>query len=109
MLVFLLRLCGAVILVDHSGGDAFSADRSQVGHVPDRLRLDVRGLLSPGLVRPVAVVMGHVLAEYQGQVALVEDQDLVEQFAAECPDDALADGVHPRRLRQRAAFGCCAR
>ena len=67
-----LGLCGAVILVDHSGDDAFSADRSQVGHVPDRLRLDVRGLLLPGLVRPVAVVMGHVLTEHQGQVALAE-------------------------------------
>ena len=44
-----------VILVDHSGDDAFSADRPQVGHVPDRPRLDVRGLLLPGLVRPVAV------------------------------------------------------
>jgi hypothetical protein len=33
-------------------------------------------------------------------VALAEDQDPVEQLAAECPDDALADGVHPRRLRQ---------
>jgi hypothetical protein len=35
-----------------------------LGHVPDRLRLDVRGLLLPGLVRPVAVVMGHGLAEH---------------------------------------------
>jgi hypothetical protein len=51
-----LGLGGVVILVDHSGDDAFSADRSQVGRVPDRLRLDVRGLLLPGLVRPVAVV-----------------------------------------------------
>jgi hypothetical protein len=39
-----------MILVDYSGDDAFSADRSQVGHVPDRLSLDVRGQLPPGLM-----------------------------------------------------------
>ena len=44
--------------------------------------------------------MGHVLAKHQGQVALAEDQDPVQQLAAEGPVDALADGVHPRRLRQ---------
>ena len=71
----------------------FSADRPQVGHVPDRLRLYVRRPLLPGLVRPVAGVMDQVLAEHQDQVALTEDQDLVQQLAAECPDDALTDGV----------------
>jgi hypothetical protein len=54
-----------VIFVDQSRDDRFSADGSQVGHVPVRLRLDVWGPLLPGLVRPVAVVMVHVLAEYQ--------------------------------------------
>jgi hypothetical protein len=67
-----LGLRGVVILVDQSRDDRFSADGSQVGHVPDGLRLGVRGLLPPGLVRPVAVVMGQVLAEHQGQVALIE-------------------------------------
>ena len=79
-----------MILVDYAGDDAFSADRSQVGHVPDRLSLDVRGQLPPGLVRPVAVVMGHVLAEHQSQVAFADDQDPVQQLAAEGPVDALA-------------------
>jgi hypothetical protein len=37
----------------------------------------------------------------QGQVALTENQDPVQQFAAQSPDDPLADGVHPRRPRQR--------
>jgi hypothetical protein len=45
-----------MIFVDHSRDDAFSADRSQVGHVPDGLRFHVWGPLLPGLVRPVAVV-----------------------------------------------------
>jgi hypothetical protein len=49
-----LGLRGVVILVDYSRGDAFSAGRSQVGHVPDRLRLHSWGPLLPGLVRPVA-------------------------------------------------------
>jgi hypothetical protein len=40
--------------------------------------------------------MGQVLTEHRGQVALTEDQDPVEQFAAEGCDDAFADGVHPR-------------
>jgi hypothetical protein len=53
-----------VILVDYSRDDGFSADGSQVGHVPDRLRFDARGPLLPGLVRPVAVVMDHVLADH---------------------------------------------
>ena len=36
-------------------------------------------------MRPVAVVMFHVLAEHQGQVSLIEDQDPVQQLAAEVP------------------------
>ena len=79
-----------VIFVDQSRDDGFSADGSQVGHVPDGLRLDVRGPLPPGLVRPVAVVMFQVLAKHQGQVTLAEDQGPVQQLAAECPDHALS-------------------
>ena len=45
-----------VIFVDRCRDDGFSADGSQVGRVPDKLRLDVRGPLLAGLVRPVAVV-----------------------------------------------------
>jgi hypothetical protein len=71
-------LRGAVIFVDHSRDDGSSADRSQVGYVPDGLRCDVRGTLPPGLVRPVAVVMGQVLAEHQVQVAFTEDQGPVQ-------------------------------
>jgi hypothetical protein len=102
-------LFGVVILVDYSGDDAFSADRSQVGHVPDRLRPHIRGPLPPGLVRPLAVVMGHVLAEHQSQVAFAGDQDPVRQLAAEGPIDALADGVAPhRQLHPIRAIGTSA-
>ena len=86
-----------VIFVEYCGGDGFSADGSQAGHVPEGLGLHVRGPLLPGLARPVAVVMGYVLAEHPGKVAFAEDQDPVEQLAAEGPVDALADGVHPRQ------------
>src|SRR5438034_7856946 len=93
-----LGLRGVVIFVDYSSDDGFSADGSQVCHVPDGMRFDVRGPLSPGLVRPVTVVVDQVLAEHQGQVALAEDQGPVQQLA-EGPDDALADGGHPWRPR----------
>jgi hypothetical protein len=53
-----------VILVDYSRDDAFPADGSQAGHVPDTLHLHIRRPLPPGLVRPVAVVMPHILAEH---------------------------------------------
>jgi hypothetical protein len=82
-----------VVFVDHSRDDRFSADGLQVGHVPDGLRLDVRGPLLPGLVWPVAVVMGHVLAGHQVRVAVTEDQGPVQQSAAEGPDDALLGGL----------------
>jgi hypothetical protein len=82
-----------VVLVDHSRDGTFPADRSQAGRVPGGLLLHIRGPLLPGLVRPVAVVMGHVLAEHQGQVALAGDQDPVQQLAAEGPGDAPADGI----------------
>jgi hypothetical protein len=72
-----------MIFVYYSRDDGFSADRPRVSHVPDRLRLDFRRPLLPGLVWPVAVVMGRVLADHRVQVALAEDQDPVQHFAAE--------------------------
>lgn len=53
-----------VIFVDPSQDDGFSADGSQVGHIPDGLCFDVRGPLLPGLVRPMTVVMFQVLAKH---------------------------------------------
>ena len=73
------------IFVDHSHDDGFSADMPQVGHVPDGLRFDVRWPLPPGLVRPVAVVMGQVLAEHQVQMAFAEDQDPVVDIGRSVP------------------------
>lgn len=63
-----------VIFVDYSRYDRFSADWPQVDRVLDGRGSGVRGQLPPGLVRPVAVAVDHVLAEHQVQVALAEDQ-----------------------------------
>jgi hypothetical protein len=43
----------------------------------------------------------QVLAEYQSNVAFAEDQNPVQELAADGSDDAFADGVHPRGPRQR--------
>ncbi len=48
-----------------------------------------RGLGDP-LVRPVPVEVGHVLAEDPGEVALAEDEQVVQAFAADAPQEALA-------------------
>lgn len=98
-----LRLCGVVILVDQARDDGFSPDTVWVdgsGCALERLGLGVRGPLVSGLMRPVPVVVDQVLAEDQGQVAFAEDQEPVQEFTAEGADDAFADGVHPRSLRQ---------
>jgi hypothetical protein len=68
-------------------GDGFSANGSQVRHVPDGLRSDVRRSLAPELVRPVTVVLDQVIAEHQTQVAVAKDQDPVQEFTAGGPDD----------------------
>ena len=82
-----------VIFVDHFRDDRFSADGSQVGYGPDGLRFDVRGPLLPGLVRPVAVVMGQKLAEHQDQVAFTQDQDPAQQLPMTRSQMAFIRGV----------------
>jgi hypothetical protein len=77
-----LGLRGVVIFVDYSSDDGFSADGSQVGHVPDGMRFDVRGPLSPGLVRPVTVVVDQEayakvsLKKYKPMAARNEDRNV---------------------------------
>ena len=78
-----LGLRGALVFVDRPCDDRSSADRPQAGYVAAGLRFDVRGPLLPGLVRPVAVVTGHVLAEHQVQVAVTVDRGPVQQLAAQ--------------------------
>ena len=50
---------------------------------------------------PVFVEMALITAKYNGGVSLVDDQDAVEQFAADRSDEALGDRVRPRRPHRR--------
>ena len=55
-------------------------------------------------VRPVAVVMAFVLAQHNRGVALVDDQDAVEEFTANAADETFSDRVGPRGLHRLYAF-----
>jgi hypothetical protein len=48
-------------------------------------------------MRPVIVVVVLVLTKHGCSMPLVDDQDAVEQFAAEAADEAFGDRVGPRR------------
>ena len=52
--------------------------------------------LAQSAVWPVIVVVEFVLAKCRGGVALVDDEDAVEEFAADGADEAFGDGVGPR-------------
>jgi hypothetical protein len=56
--------------------------------------------LAQGAVWPGGVVMRQVLAQYPAQVARADDQQPVEDFAPQGPDDPFADSVR---------FGCLRR
>lgn len=58
-----------------------------------------RAVVVAGLMGSVSVVVVFVGCEDLSCVAFVHDQDVVEEFASECADDAFAVGVHPGRLR----------
>jgi hypothetical protein len=51
----------------------------------------VREHLPQGAVRPVTVVVAFELVQHDSGVSLVDDQEAVEEFAADCPDEALRD------------------
>jgi hypothetical protein len=49
----------------------------------------------------MSVVVALELAEYGCGVSLVDDQETVEEFAAEGADEAFGDGVGPRSSHRR--------
>jgi hypothetical protein len=51
-------------------------------------------------VRPGGVVVLKVLGQHPAQVVLIDDQQPVEELAAQAADDPFADGVRPGRLRR---------
>jgi hypothetical protein len=60
-----------------------------------------RSSLPQCAVRPVIVVMALGLTKHGCGVASVEDQEAVEEFAADGPDEALGDRVRPRCPHRR--------
>jgi hypothetical protein len=53
----------------------------------------VRDMLGDTLVWAGGVVVSRVLGEHGAQVCLAEDQQVVENLAAQCADQVLADRV----------------
>ena len=63
-----------------------------------RVVFAVGDALDDALVRPGRVVVRLVFGQYGAQVCLAEDQDTVEDFAAQGADEAFAGCVRARRL-----------
>ena len=57
--------------------------------------------LSEGAVRPVIVVVAFELVQHGSGVSFIDDQDSVEEFAADGADEALGDRVRPRCPHRR--------
>src|ERR1019366_2806810 len=93
---------GDLVLVRESAEDLFPADLVP-GEV-DRLWWPGLSLsrceLAQGAVRPSAVAVPQVLSQQQAQVVFMDDQQPVEDLAAQGADDSLADGVRSGRLRR---------
>ena len=83
-----------VVFADDPAEDGCSPD-AVCGQVGDRLvgRLGLRRTLASTLVGTMPVVVGLVFVQHASQVGLVDDQDPVEDLAAERPDEALAGRV----------------
>jgi hypothetical protein len=54
-----------------------------------------------GAVRSVTVVVAFELVQHGSGVSLVDDQEAVEEFAADRPDKALGDRIRPRCSHRR--------
>jgi hypothetical protein len=52
-------------------------------------------------VRPVTVVVAFELVQHDSGVSLVDDQEAVEELAADRPDEALGDRICPRCPHRR--------
>ena len=73
-----------------------------------RWRLDstrFRRVFVKSQVRARAVIVAKVIAETTPQVSLVEDDDVVEEFASDGTDHALGEGILPRRAGRGENLG----
>src|SRR5437868_5442323 len=90
--------CGDLVLVRESTEDLSSAD-PMLGEVD--LRWPAASLcrceLAEGPVRPGGVVVPRILRQHPAQMVLVDDQQPVQELAAQGTDDSLADRVAPHR------------
>src|SRR6266478_3212281 len=85
-----------------------SADLRQRNDLAMRGWLDgprLRGVFGESQVRTRAVVVAEVIAKTTTQVSLVEDDDVVEEFASDGADHALGEWVLPRRARRGENLG----
>jgi hypothetical protein len=58
--------------------------------------------LADTLVRPAGVEIGYVLRQHAPEVPLAEDEQVIDALASDAAEEALADGVCPRRADGRA-------
>ena len=85
-----------------------SADLRQRNDLTMRWRLDstrFRRVFVESQVRARGVIVAEVIAETTPQVSLVEDDDVVEEFASDGTDQALGEGILPRRARRGENLG----
>src|ERR1039457_3821875 len=92
---------GDQVLVRESAENLFSADRvlSEIDLRRPGVSL-CRCELAKATVRPGGVVMQQVLGQHLAQVVLIDDQQPVQELAAQGTDDSFAGRVRSRRLRR---------
>jgi len=56
--------------------------------------------LAEGAVRPGSVIVPQIFSQRPSQVALIDDQHLVQELSAQGADDPLTDRVRSGRLRR---------
>ena len=89
-----------MVLVVEATQDGDRDDRAiGIPRPAGRVRRGRHALAEP-LMGPGVVEVPDVLAQDAAQVPLAEDQDVVEAFPPDAPEEALADGVGPRRARR---------
>jgi hypothetical protein len=89
-----------LILVDEGADAVASLDLAWVGSRSVEEWTCGSSLPQPA-VRPMAVVMAFELAQHGCGVSLVDDQQAVEEFAADGADEAFGDRVGPRCAHRR--------
>jgi hypothetical protein len=98
---------GSLVFVDEAAEDWFSADltRAEICCGDAGSWVTVRDALAEALMGPGGVVVLLVFGQDRAQVCLAEDEGPVKELPAQGADEALADRVHPRRLRGGAHDG----